>query len=394
MGRKFILYLSFLAWLLGLKAVIALEIEIGVYRLDEETFRAPISRLDIPAENDGIAGAEVGLTDNQTTGGFLGQEYKIAPFFGFEDALLKQVEADYARGLRLFILDAPETLLLSLSEAYGDALFFNVSAEENELRNEKCRGNILHIAPSHAQKTDAVIQYLMWKKWPEILLVYGSHEDDAALAESYRASAQKFGANIVEELVFEDTGGARQSDTGYALVQKQIPSFLQNAKGHDVIIAADNHEIFAAYLPYRNWEARPVAGSAGLRTLSWTPALDAWGAEQMQRRFQAHAARYMVESDYNYWLAMRVISEAVTRTNSVDAAVLREYLLSEDFSVAAFKGVPLSFREWNGQLRQSILLSDERLVVSVSPQEGYLHQESELDTLGFDRGESSCQAFE
>ena len=36
----------------------------------------PLSRLDLPAENDGFAGAAVGLADNNTTGRFLGQTFE------------------------------------------------------------------------------------------------------------------------------------------------------------------------------------------------------------------------------------------------------------------------------------------------------------------------------
>jgi len=38
-----------------------------------------------------------------------------------------------------------------------------------------------------------------------------------------------------------------------------------------------------------------------------------------------------------------------------------------------------------------ILLFDGRNTVSVSPQEGFLHQFSELDTLGLDRPETKCK---
>jgi ABC transporter substrate binding protein (PQQ-dependent alcohol dehydrogenase system) len=58
---------------------------------------------------------------------------------------------------------------------------------------------------------------------------------------------------------------------------------------------------------------------------------------------------------------------------------------------AAFKGQRLTLRDWNLQLRQPILLADGRMVVSVSPQEGFLHQVSELDTLGVDRPETKCK---
>ena len=66
-------------------------------------------------------------------------------------------------------------------------------------------------------------------------------------------------------------------------------------------------------------------------------------------------------------------------------------MLSPDFEVADFKGVALTLRPWNLQLRQPILLTDGRGTVSVSPQEGFLHQVSELDTLGFDRPETKCK---
>ena len=59
--------------------------------------------------------------------------------------------------------------------------------------------------------------------------------------------------------------------------------------------------------------------------------------------------------------------------------------------LAAFKGQRLTLPHWNMQLRQPILLVDGRMVVSVSPQEGFLHQVSELDRLGIDRPEPKCR---
>jgi len=127
--------------------------------------------------------------------------------------------------------------------------------------------------------------------------------------------------------------------------------------------------------------------------VSWHAAHEAWGATQFQRRFERLAGRPMRAEDYQVWLALRVIGEAVTRTGSADPAVIRDYVLSEAFELAAFKGQKVTFRPWNGQLRQPILLSDRHVTVSVSPQEGYLHQGSELDTLGPDRPETACTAF-
>ena len=234
----------------------------------------------------------------------------------------------------------------------------------------------------------------MWKQWPDWVLIHGSNPDDLALAESYRQSARKFQADIVEEREFEDTGGARRTDTGYVLVQRQIPVFTQELEDHDVIVAADETDYFAVYLPYHLWEPRPVAGSAGLRPLTWHPAHEAYGATQFQTRFEELSGRYAREEDYQVWLALRVIGEAVTRTSQADPAAIRDYALGDAFELGAFKGQRMTFRDWDGQLRQPILLADGRLTVSISPQDGYLHQVSPLDTLGTDRPESDCTAFQ
>ena len=98
----------------------------------------------------------------------------------------------------------------------------------------------------------------------------------------------------------------------------------------------------------------------------------------------------MREEDYQAWLAVRIIGEAATRTGSADPATLRDHILSPDFEVAGFKGQKLTLRDWDHQLRQPILLTTGALAVSVSPQEAFLHQVSQLDTLGRDRPETEC----
>ncbi|WP_338153201.1 hypothetical protein [Pseudophaeobacter leonis] len=198
---------------------------------------------------------------------------------------------------------------------------------------------------------------------------------------------------MVEEREFEDTGGSRRTDTGHVLVQRQMPVFTQGAAEHDMVIAAEASDVLGLYLPFHSWTPRPVMGSGGLRPVSFHPAHEAWGATQFQRRFEALSGRYVQEPDYQVWLALRVIGEAVIRSNSADPATLRAYILSDEFELAAFKGRGVSFRSWNGQMRQPILLTDSKLTVSVSPQDGYLHQRSTLDTLGLDQPETSCSAF-
>jgi ABC transporter substrate binding protein (PQQ-dependent alcohol dehydrogenase system) len=238
---------------------------------------------------------------------------------------------------------------------------------------------------------DALAQYLIWKQWRKWFLVTGSHPEDKLWADAMKRAGGRFGAKFVEERIFEDRGGARRSDSGVALVQKQIPSFTQNAPAYDVLIAADESAVFADYLPYRTWDPRPVAGSAGLVATSWDASNEQWGATQLQQRFERAFARPMSPLDMNGWTAARMIGEAASHGAAGDAAAMKTFFLSKDFALAAFKGQKLTLRDWNLQLRQPILLSDGRNVVSVSPQEGFMHQFSELDTLGYDRPESRCR---
>jgi ABC transporter substrate binding protein (PQQ-dependent alcohol dehydrogenase system) len=210
-------------------------------------------------------------------------------------------------------------------------------------------------------------------------------------ADALRRSAQRFGAKIVQERTFRDTGGARRTDSGLTQIQTQIPLFTQSAPDYDVLVAADESQVFADYLPYRTADPRPVAGSAGLAPTSWDASYDQQGALQLQNRFTAKFSRRMTALDMQAWTAVRMIGEAVSRVNSADPKTIFDYIKGPNFDVAAFKGRKLTVRDWDLQLRQPILLADGRVVVSVSPQEGFLHQFSELDTLGFDRPETKCK---
>ena len=169
-----------------------------------------------------------------------------------------------------------------------------------------------------------------------------------------------------------------------------MPVFTQNMADHDILLTADEADVFAEYLPYTTWDPRPVAGSAGLTPTSWSRVHEQWGGTQVQRRFEKFSGRWMTPRDFDAWLAVRVIGEAVTRTDSANSRVLHDYVVSDEFEIAAFKGEGLTFRRWNQQLRQPVLITTPRMLVSVSPQEQYLHQRSQLDTLGFDKPETAC----
>jgi ABC transporter substrate binding protein (PQQ-dependent alcohol dehydrogenase system) len=368
--------------------------EIGIGYLRRDNVRQTLSLVDQPAVNDGVAGARLAIEDNNTTGRFLNQHFTLEEVrLKDGDDAAKAAIALAERNIAFIIADLPADQLLKAADAVRDrgTLFFNVGAIDDRLREEDCRANIIHVAPTRSMLADGLAQYLVWKQWKRWFLAVGSHEQDKQFAEALRRSASRFGAKIVQERVFEDTGGSRRTDSGVTLIQRQMPLFTQQAPAYDILVAADESEVFAPYLPYRTWDPRPVAGSAGLVPRSWDAAQDQWGAVQMQNRFFKLNSRHMSALDMQAWTAARMIGEAATRVNSGNGKAVADFLKGPDFSVAAFKGQRLTLRPWNQQLRQPILLVDGRMVVSVSPQEGFLHQVSELDTLGLDQPETRCK---
>ncbi|WP_342782356.1 ABC transporter substrate-binding protein [Aliirhizobium smilacinae] len=372
------------------------EPEVSEVRLGYIRAYAPqlaLSILDVPPRDEGVAGASVAISDNNTTGRFLGQKFSLDVVEVKPDSdVLAVFDVMVGKGISTILADLSAVQLLALADtAQAEGIIvFNVGATDDRLREEDCRANVFHTAPTRSMLADGLAQYLIWKQWRRWALVYGSHERDRLFADALRRAAERFGAEIVAEKEFTDTGTARRTDSGVVQIQRQMPVFTQGLAEHDVLLVADESEVFGTYVPFRTWQPRPVAGTAGLMPSAWHPASEQWGGTQIQNRFLKATGRRMLSKDMSAWTAARIIGEAATRTRSADPAEIAAFIRSDDFSIAAFKGQKLTFRRWNWQLRQPIFIGDGRSVVSTSPQEGFLHQFSELDTLGIDRPETKC----
>lgn len=370
------------------------ELDVGIYHVERDIEAAvPLALVDKSIERDGFMGVELGLKDNRTTGGFLGHNYQLTEVSVAEEGDIKQAIVDAGPDEPAIIvanLDADD--LLAVADAFPEALVMNVRAPDDRVRNQDCRRNVLHMGPSRSMLADALAQYLAWKRWNRVVIVTGRHTEDALYAEALERASKRFGLKVLGRKDWTSVPGARRTDSGHHSAQQEIPQFTE-FKDYDVLLVADEIDEFGEYLPYRSRQARPVAGTQGLVPTSWHRAHEQWGATQIQRRFEKLADRSMSRYDYQAWLALRAVGEAVTVTGSNDPAVLREQMFSDKFKLAGFKGKALTFRKFNGQLRQPVLVVAPRMLVSVSPQDGFLHQLTELDTLGIDEPESECEAF-
>ncbi len=366
-------------------------VEITYLALDAPRPR-PSTELTPPPKDLGLAGARLALADDATTGRFTGQEFKLDEAVGADAAAVTAAfKARLAAGARNFVTDLPAPLLLALAdlpEAQG-ATLIDATSTDDALRGADCRRNVLHMLPSRAMFADALMQYLVVKNWRHIMLVQGKDPADALYAAAIRHAAKKFQVSIVADKPWSFNAAAQQADTGHFQVNTEVSNLTQGIS-YDVLVVADEADNFGDQLGYRSFLPRPVAGTQGLTPSAWSPMFDEMGSRQLQLRFLALAKRMMTDRDYGAWLAVRAFGEAATRTASADPAAMATFLHGTDFTVAGYKGPPFSIRPWDGQLRQPVLLADDRSLVSISPQPGFLHQFYETDTLGTDKPETTC----
>lgn len=369
------------------------SLAVSILYLEQRVERPPVlSNRVVWPEDEGQRGAELAIADNNTTGRFLGQSYQLESLvFEPDESIASRNEA-----IRKSLADGPHLVIANLSAAdlvdvassseAADDLFFNARSLDNELRNSSCLSNVLHTSPSRSMLSDALMQFFTYRRWKEIFLIQGNRPGDEKFATALRQSINKFGLKIVEDKLWINDADMRRN------AAREVPVFTQ-ARKYDAIVVADEDRDFSQYILYNTWLPRPVAGSAGLTPVAWSPVIEQWGAAQLQSRFRRLAERDMTGVDYSNWAAIRAVGEAITRTGSIDPAVLRHYLLSKDFEMGGFKGASLSFRHWNGQMRQPVQLVHSDAVVATAPLDGFLHPVTELDTLGYDEPESTCTDF-
>ncbi|MCC0031942.1 MAG: ABC transporter substrate-binding protein [Brucellaceae bacterium] len=366
------------------------RLAVSVLYIQQQPDRPPVlSNIVTWPEDEGLQGARLAIADNNTTGKFLNQDHMLAETLVEPGGdVVAAARAVLDGGPKLAVLNVPGDRLkeiAALPEA-ADDLLFNAGSADDDLRDAACMANVLHTLPSRAMLSDALMQFLAKRQWRSLFLIAGNRPGDLLFAEALRRSARKFGLSIDHEKQWIEDADMRRNASA------EVPVFTQ-ARNYDAVIVADEDHDFGQYVMYNTWLPRPVAGSAGIVATAWDRVVEQWGAAQLQSRFEAQAKRGMMAGDYAAWAAIRSIGEAATRARTAEPAAVRGFILSDQFSLAAFKGAKMTYRGWDGQLRQPIALIHPQAVVATAPVEGFLHRVTELDTLGLDEPESKCTAF-
>ncbi|MCX8520109.1 MAG: branched-chain amino acid ABC transporter substrate-binding protein [Rhodoferax sp.] len=302
---------------------------------------------------------------------------------------LAQVKAAKVQYLLLDLPDAEtmQSVVAAAPAALGAAILFNIGSAADVLRGTACASNLLHTYPSEAMRADALAQFLAARAWTQALLLVGPRPDDQRQLEAFSRAARRYGVKVQKQTAFKLSSDPRERELSNVRL-------LTQGKGYDVVVVLDSDGEFARSLPYNTQSPRPVLGANGLSALAWHPQWERNGGTQLSRRFVRVAGRPMNGQDWAAWVAVKsVVAVVAALADSPRASIAeqRKALRSGQVFIDGFKGPRLSFRHWDGQLRQPLFLAHADGVAALAPFDGVLHPTEVLDTLGFDVQESLCR---
>jgi len=384
-------------WLLPALVVLpqvatAATLTVGVLGLDNDArYQQRRIERNYPAQpagraQDGAAlAAEEAALELESMGHKLVVKSFLAPTAADLPRAIAQMKTAKVQHVLLDLPDADiKAALASASAALGPAIFFNIGSGLDDLRGASCAANLLHTYPSEAMRADALAQYLAARNWKEALLLYGPTDTDQLQREALLRAAKRYGIKLAKQTAFKLSSDPRERE------QSNV-RLLTNDKAFEVVLVTDADGEFARGVPYNTQWPRPVLGANGLVALAWHPQWGRNGAPQLTRRFTRAAKRPMAGQDWAAWAAVKAVVGVLSEAPKASVPEQLKLLRSGVVAVDGFKGPRLTFRGWDGQLRQPIFLGHADGVAVVAPFDGVMHPTEVLDTLGVDEKESACK---
>lgn len=249
--------------------------------------------------------------------------------------------------------------------------FLNIGAPDDRLRNEECSAFTFHVAPSHAMYIDALTGWFIrsgFRRWAFV------HEESDAGRELYSRAKwalteRHFGGREVGRVEV----GQQEADW------ERVLTSLQRAEPQVVMVLLEPErqlrllrlavDYGAAWqiagLPYpeaqtrsfyRAWVGAAEGAEPLFRASGWEATLDAYGAREFNERFEARFGIPMDESAWAAYQAIRILYDSAVAARSTDGSEVASYLASPSAVFDVWKGIGVSFRPWDQQLRQSLYL--------------------------------------
>ena len=325
----------------GKPAKEAVEIRIGYLRAYAP--QLALSVLDVPPRDEGVAGATVGDRRQQYDRQLPRPEIHARRDRGEArrrcDGDLRR-DGRQGRPLRADrYFRAAACCRSPTSRATAGVLLFNVGTTDDSLREEDCRINVFHTAPTRTMLADGLAQYLDLEAMAEMgadlrLARARPAFRRRAAPRGRRGSAARSSPKRSSRTPARPGGPIRASCRSSG----RCRSSPRTCRSMTWCWSPTRARCSGPIVPFRTWIPRPVAGTAGLIPSAWHPASEQWGGTQIQNRFEKATGRRMLSKDMAAWTAARIIGDAATRTQGADPAKIEAFIRADDFSDRRLQG--------------------------------------------------------
>lgn len=255
--------------------------------------------------------------------------------------------------------------------------FLNIGSPSDRLRQEACGRYTFHLEASAAMYLDALVAWFVQAGFRTWFVVYEESAEGQSLYQRTRKSLleRHFGAReIGRATVSPNRPDFRSVLEGIRRVQPQVVLLLLGAEAQLAFLGQYEAARLGAAVtgfPYPETQTRaffaasrsraPRAG-AGYRAVLWEAKLDAYGARELNARFRERFRRPMDPPAWAGYQSVKLLFEAASFGGSLEGPSLVSYLENPATVFDVHKGIGVSFRPWDHQLRQSLYL------VRINPQ--------------------------
>lgn len=267
--------------------------------------------------------------------------------------------------------DSLEASALSRWSVERGVPFLNIGSSDDRLRNDLCAPTSFHIEASAAMYLDALAGWYVRSGFRNWFVVVGDSSEAPQQLERLQWSLNErhFGARIAGRTSY--SSGDRIDPMVAAIRRANADLVVLLLSAADQLLVLEQLEAagiraLVAGFPYPEAQTRafmlasrsaaPQLGSDH-RILAWEPTLDAYGAREFNARFMAMFGVPMEPTAWATYQAVKVVFEAATLGGSATPLDVATFISSPRGVFDVWKGIGVSFRAWDGQLRQSLYLS-------------------------------------
>lgn len=260
---------------------------------------------------------------------------------------------------------------LSKVAAERKILFYNIGNPSDSFRGEACNKYTFHVEASAAMYLDALIGWFVRAGFRRWFFVYPNSADGQALYKRMNSGisqrhwgAQEAGKTLVGADKPEYKGAIEairkaKPQVVMALLEpfEQLNFLTQyDAAGLNIPITGFPYPVAQTRDFYIATKASAPKLGTWHRASTWEARLDAYGARELNSRFMQRWGTPMDASAWAAYETIKMLFEVASFADSIEGNKLVEYIRTPSTVFDIHKGIGISFRPWDNQMRQSLYL--------------------------------------